>query len=309
MAIELRALTRADLPSVRDFLARGCDLPDAALVAEEKLFGAAPGHLKTESFGAFSEQEPLGVAAASGKWLRMLAVRPDARGRGIGTSLLAMAESAIASTGAAAARTLDQPGNYLAPGIEAGDAETLTWFAHRGYREAGRNTNLLIDLADNPTVSPAALAQRTAHAAAAGYAVARADRDRAAVIAGAIGATFGPVWAFEVERAMAADPAGVHVAVHRASGDVAGFAAHDGNNRGLGWFGPAGTFEGHRRRGLGAALLVACLLDVARAGKRTGIISWIGPRDFYARAVGVAGERRYVVLEKDLRPILREEPA
>lgn len=301
MSIELRALTRADLPSVRDLLARGCDLPDAAMVAEEKLFGAAPGHLKTESFGAFSQGEPIGVAAASGKWLRMVAVRPNARGRGVGTSLLAMAESAIAATGSTVARTLDQPGNYLAPGIEAGDAETMAWFARRGYREVGRNTNLLIDLADNPAVTPKALAELTARAAEAGYEITRAGRDRAAVIAGAIGAAFGNVWAFEVERALAAEPAGVHVAVHRASGDIAAFGAHDGNNRGLGWFGPAGTFEGHRGKGLGAALLVACLLDVVRSGKRTGIISWIGPRDFYSRTVGVAGERHYVVLEKDLR--------
>lgn len=308
MAIELRALTRADLPSVRDFLARDCDLPDAALVAEEKLFGAAPGHLKTESFGAFSQHEPIGVAAASGKWLRMLAVRPNARGRGIGTSLLAMAESAIAATGAAAARTLDQPGNYLAPGIEAGDAETIAWFARRGYREVGRNSNLLIDLADNRAVSPRALSDLTARAADAGYDTTRAGRERAAVIAGAIGAAFGRVWAFEVERALAVDPPGVHVAVHRASGDVAAFAVHDGNNRGLGWFGPAGTFEGHRSCGLGAALLVACLLDVARTGKRTGIISWIGPREFYARTVGVAGERHYVVLHKNLEPIIGEDP-
>ena len=41
------------------------------------------------------------------------------------------------------------------------------------------------------------------------------------------------------QRALAHSPAGVHVALR--DGAYCGFAAHDGNNRGLGWFGPTGT--------------------------------------------------------------------
>jgi hypothetical protein len=84
------------------------------------------------------------------------------------------------------------------------------------------------------------------------------------------------------------------------AGELAAFAAHDGNNSGLGWFGPAGTLDPHRRRGLGEALLVACLVDVAATGLAQCTVAWVGPRDFYERAAGIAGERRFVVLGKDL---------
>jgi hypothetical protein len=78
------------------------------------------------------------------------------------------------------------------------------------------------------------------------------------------------------------------------------FAAHDGNNAGLGWFGPAGTLPAHRGRGLGAALLLQCLLDVAEAGHEAGVIAWIGPREFYERTVGAVDDRMFVVMEKPL---------
>jgi hypothetical protein len=40
---------------------------------------------------------------------------------------------------------------------------------------------------------------------------------------------------------------------------------------------------------------------VAAAGHVICEVAWIGPREFYARATGIAGERRFVVLDKDLQ--------
>jgi hypothetical protein len=61
-----------------------------------------------------------------------------------------------------------------------------------------------------------------------------------------------------------------------------------------------GTWPAHRGRGLGAALLCACLVDVAAAGHERCEVAWIGPRHFYEQAAGVAGERRFVAMEKEL---------
>jgi len=74
---------------------------------------------------------------------------------------------------------------------------------------------------------------------------------------------------------------------------------HDGNNRGLGWFGPTGTWPAHRGRRLGEALLMACLADVAEHHARCEV-AWIGPRAFYDKVAGIAGERRFVVLRRAL---------
>ena len=90
---------------------------------------------------------------------------------------------------------------------------------------------------------------------------------------------------------------GVHVAVK--DGIYCAFAAHDGNNRGLGWFGPTGTWPAHRGQGLGEALLLACLVDVAASHAQCEV-AWIGPRPFYDKVAGIASERRFVTFTKPL---------
>jgi predicted N-acetyltransferase YhbS len=90
---------------------------------------------------------------------------------------------------------------------------------------------------------------------------------------------------------------GVHVAIR--DGAFCAFGAHDGNNRGLGWFGPTGTGPAHRGQGLGEALLLACLLDVAALHAHCEV-AWIGPRPFYERVAGIASERRFVTFTKAL---------
>lgn len=292
----------ADLPAVVAFLDRRCGLPDAAVVAREKIFEPAPNYLKCNSFAAFDGESIAGLVATCGPWLRILAVGRDARGCGIGTSLLAWAESVIAGAGHPRSRTIAQPGNYLAPGLPEDDPETLAWFGRRGYTRDRRITNLLIDLRDNDRVTRARADDLAAAAAAAGYRVGRATPAQQGETVEFVGRAFSPTWAYEVDQAFGRSPVAVHIAVHAATGAIAAFAAHDGNNRGLGWFGPAGTAEDHRGRGLGAALLVPCLLDVAATGRDQGVIAWIGPRGFYERVVGVSGERHYQVLSKVLDP-------
>jgi len=279
---EIGPLGEDQLDAARAVLAAACRFDRAAEVAREKLFGAAPAG-PAEAWGARLGGALVGVAAATRDRLRLIAVTPEARGRGVGGALL----GAVEARGGTRLRTLDLPGNYLAPGIDVRNVETIGWLERRGYKKTGENTNLLIDVRKNP---------RIVHACATpGYEVRRARADEAAALHAAIGDEFGGAWPFEVVRALAVD--GVHVAVK--GGGYAAFAAHDGNNQGLGWFGPAGTWAGHRGRGLGEALLLACLRDVAAAHEQCEV-AWIGPRRFYEQSAGVAGERRFAVLTKDL---------
>jgi GNAT superfamily N-acetyltransferase len=194
-------------------------------------------------------------------------------------------------------RTLDQPGNYLAPGIDLRNASTIAWLERRGWRRlSDERTNVLIDVRGNPRVSADRAESLAAAATARGYEVRRAHPDERGLLA-AVAAEFGGAWPFELERALGQDPAGVHVALR--DGTYCAFAAHDGNNRGLGWFGPTGTWPAHRGQGLGEALLVACLVDVA-AHHAQCEVAWIGPRAFYDKVAGIADERRFVVLSREL---------
>jgi predicted N-acetyltransferase YhbS len=216
----------------------------------------------------------------------------------VGSALLAAAEDAITATGARVVRVLDQPGNYLAPGVDVRNHETIAWLTRRGYVQHGERTNVLVELRANPRVS-APHAQALA-AACPGYEIRRARPGDADALTAMITTGFSAAWAFETGQAMRAQPPAVHVAVERRSGELAAFAAHDGNNRGLGWFGPTGTLPAHRGRGLGAALLCACLVDVVGAGHAVCEVAWIGPRAFYDRVAGIAGERRFAAMRKEI---------
>jgi len=281
-------------------LAQACAFDRAAEVADEKLFGDGPRGAP-QALGAWDGDAPsaplIGVASVAGNRIRVLAVAPSARGRRVGSALLAACEAVARDAGEHQLRTLDQPGNYLAPGIDERNTLVIEWLERRDWRRQPEpRVNVLIDVRDNPQVSAARAAELTAAAAARGYEIRRAHPGEQALI-DAVAVEFGGAWPFELARALGHEPAGVHVAVK--DGAYCAFAAHDGNNRGLGWFGPTGTWPAHRGHGLGEALLVACLIDVAAHHARCEV-AWIGPRPFYERVAGIVGERRFIVLTREL---------
>jgi len=285
-------LDRSQLAQAELVLADACAFDRATEVADEKLYGA-PGD--AHAFGAWDGDALVGVAAVAGRYVRVIAVVPRARKRGAGSALLAACEEVARAGGEPRLRALDQPGNYLAPGVDERNTDAIAWLERRGFARAGEpRCNVLIDVHANPRVSAERAAQLAAAAAERGYEVRRARADEHALLA-AVASEFGGAWPFELERALGYAPAGVHVALK--DGAYCAFAAHDGNNRGLGWFGPTGTWPPHRGQGLGEALLVACLVDVAAEHARCEV-AWIGPRPFYEKVAGIADERRFVALAK-----------
>ena len=295
MGATLAVLEPGDLAAVGELLSAACGFDRAAPVAAEKLFGACP-HGTPRALGVRKNGILVGVASVCCDRVRLLAVHPAARREGLGSWLLRACESEVFARAARRIRTLDEPGNYLAPGIDAANVETISWLERRGYVRRDEHVNLIVDVRRNPRVTETRAAELADRARAAGYELRRARRDEAEVLSAQVSIGFGGAWPFEIERALTHASPGLHVAL--AHGRLAAFAAHDGNNQGLGWFGPAGTWPEHRGRGLGEALLLACLLDIA-AAHPTAEIAWIGPREFYERAVGTVGERRFAVLTKD----------
>lgn len=286
-------LERADLAAATAVLAAACTFDRAALVAEEKLFG--PGPVGTpRAWGAWESEALVGVAAICARYLRVLGVVPDARGRGVGSELLRMCEASAREAGEPRLRALDQPGNYLAPGIDIGNEEVIGWLAKRGWiRDGEPRTNVLIAVRDNARVTRPRAEALASAVRERGYEVRRARAGETALL-DAVAHDFGGAWPFEIAAALR-DPVGVHVAVK--DGAYCAFAAHDGNNRGLGWFGPTGTWPAHRGKGIGEALLLACLVDVADHHDRCEV-AWIGPRPFYEKAAGIVEDRAFVAMIK-----------
>lgn len=294
--MRIGSLERADLADAEIVLADACAFDRATEVADEKLFGPAPAGA-ARAFGAWDRDELVGVAAVSSRWLRVLAVAPRARRRGAGSALLAACEEAVLATGETRLRTLDQPGNYLAPGIDVRNTYAIQWLERRRwYRSGEPRTNVLIAVRDNPRVTRERVDELRSKGASRGFEIRRARSDEKALV-DAVAAEFGGTWPFEVASALAYDPPAVHVALK--DGAYCAFAAHDGNNRGLGWFGPTGTWPAHRGQGLGEVLLLACLVDVATEHARCEV-AWIGPRPFYEKVAGIVEERHFALLVRDM---------
>jgi GNAT superfamily N-acetyltransferase len=94
--------------------------------------------------------------------------------------------------------------------------------------------------------------------------------------------TFNPNWASECDVAFAHQPVSCFIAVE--NGQLLGFACYDATCRNF--FGPTGVSESCRGRGIGKALLLVCLHAMRAEGYGYAIIGWVGPAEFYARAVG-----------------------
>ena len=94
--------------------------------------------------------------------------------------------------------------------------------------------------------------------------------------------TFSEAWASEADVAFARQPVSCFIAIDRRK--IVGFACHDATCRNF--FGPTGVEAVGRNKGIGAALLFACLEDMRQAGYGYAIIGGVGPAEFYAKTVG-----------------------
>ena len=89
-------------------------------------------------------------------------------------------------------------------------------------------------------------------------------------------------WADEVSVGFANKPVSVFIATLEKA--IVGFAAYECTRRRF--FGPAGVSESMQGRGVGKALLLACLWGLRDMGYVYGIIGRAGPVEFYEKTVG-----------------------
>lgn len=89
-------------------------------------------------------------------------------------------------------------------------------------------------------------------------------------------------WADEVSVGFSNKPVSVFIAT--IDGEIVGFAAYECTRRGF--FGPTGVLDEMRGRGIGQALLLACLRCLQEMGYVYAIIGAVGPVRFYQKTVG-----------------------
>jgi len=153
-------------------------------------------------------------------------------------------------------------------------------------------SDMLVKLYALPEFAPLAAELRNV-----GIEIRRADPAEKPAIVQWVGRQFRESWAVECDVAFQRRPVACFIAVIRGQVSAAkadryqlppdalvGFACYDATRKGI--FGPEGVHPCHRGRGIGKALLLACLHAMKDERYAYAVIGWAGPVEFYSRTVG-----------------------
>jgi len=153
-------------------------------------------------------------------------------------------------------------------------------------------SDLLVRLFQLPDLSPI-----KKKLAAEGIVIRRAHPAELDIICSWVRHHFNERWAAECQGAMNHRPPTCFIAaelqpVEDANDDpynlplekLVGFACYD--TVAIGMFGPEGVQPDYQGRGIGKALLLACMHAMADFGYAYAVVAWAGPIDFYKKTVG-----------------------
>jgi len=96
-----------------------------------------------------------------------------------------------------------------------------------------------------------------------------------------VAANFGMYWKSEAEVTFSRQPVSCWLAQRK--NDILGFACYESTARNF--FGPTGTLEEERGKGIGKILLIKSLESMRELGYAYAIIGGVGPAEFYEKTV------------------------
>lgn len=138
-------------------------------------------------------------------------------------------------------------------------------------------TDMLVKLYELPPLEPVIQEQNNQ-----GVVIRRGIAPEKHIVLDWIEKHFSLFWRSECDIAFCRLPISCFLAVYEES--LVGFACYDTTRRGF--FGPTGVDDSMRGKGVGKALLIACLHDMYTQGYGYGIIGGVGPIEFYEKVVG-----------------------
>lgn len=255
--------------------------PELAITAEED--GSVQGFLM-----AARRSNPLFPSG-----IKLFAVAPEWRNRGIATRLLAEAEARLAARGVQVIEVSQTRPNYFYTGVDPRYTPAILLLQRHGYTQTGTAINMAVDLsASGWDTAQAEERLRAQHIVC--RTVTPEDLPRLA--AWFDNSEFGEGWKYQAMHAAKLTPPAVVIAEH--NGEIAGFSSWNGVRPG--WFGPIGVEPRLRGAGVGAVLLLQSLRGMKQEGHRTCEINSVGPIYFYSRVAQATISRTFWKFEKRL---------
>jgi len=217
--------------------------------------------------------------------VKFLAVHPKHRRQGSGSALLVKLLDAFGKEGVSRVRIAESAPNYLTPGLDVRYTPALHLFEKHGFRVVGEAYNMEAILPE----------EGFSEEDIPGFTIRRATKSDHVALEQFIASEW-EAWVPEINCSFRRDPIAVHLALNGA--EIVACSAYEGNNGGLGTFGPMGTAPNFQGQGLGENLLKRCLSDLSRMGYERVSIPWVAPIGFYTKTVNATISRVFARLEK-----------
>lgn len=224
-------------------------------------------------------------------WIRLMAVHPDFRCKGIGSAIIDEIEKRLKSKKCEGISIMDCPKNYFMPGLYFKYTEGHCFLLKKGYKKSGDNINLICKVWRNRFDCDKEIESLKQE----GFFIKRAEEKDKEIIFEFLKKEF-PAWTIEVENAYKNNPISTYICLYE--GKCVGFSNYEGNNKGTGWFGPMGVLPITRGKGIGAVLCKLCLNGIADLGFGNAIIPWVGPIRFYSKVCDSNIDRIFWTYEK-----------
>ena len=263
-------------------------IDDMKLNPELCIFASLDEKLVAFGMGVIREREDENVG-----YIKFLVVHPDYRRKGFAREIYNSIEKGISEKSVSTIRLIESWPNYYMPGIDPFYTEAVAFFERMGYIKIGDAANLICDL--NSRDFNTEMEERRAKEL--NIEIRRANTDDHDDLMDWADKNFS-AWRFEIGNALENDPVSLHMA--KLDGEIIAFSAHSSNNPGLPWFGPVGTTEAARGKGIGGILLKRCLKDMKDNGYDEAIIPWVAHIPFYMHYINSKVDRVFWRYEKKL---------
>ncbi len=226
-------------------------------------------------------------------YIKLMGVDPAHRRTGAGTNLLQTFQMELERNKIGILRVYDAPMNYFMPGVDPHYTPAICFLEKNGFTRKGESINMEVDLESSDWKTRDKIESLKKH----NIEIKRADRGDKDHLFLFIRNNW-ELWENEVTVALNSDPPSIFIA--KIDDQIRAFSAYDGNNRGIGWFGPMGTHPDMRGKGVGSILLYLCLKDIKEQGHKKSIIPWVGPVSFYSHYTGAVITRIFWRFEKKM---------
>jgi ribosomal protein S18 acetylase RimI-like enzyme len=226
-------------------------------------------------------------------YIKLLCVDSNFRRRGIARELYTHVENSFRENKIQLIRIYESYPNYYMPGVDPFYTEAIAFFERLGFKKFNDTSNLIVDLSVNNFSTEEDIEKLKSNEIIC-YRPSKEEREE--VLNWVEKSFYG--WIPEVSRAFENNPISLFCA--KMNDEVLAFSAYEVNNIGTGWFGPMGTDDKLRGKGVGGVLLKLCLNEMKQLGFTKAIIPWVGPIPFYMFYANAKVQRVFWRYEKKL---------